>query len=699
MFTIWKTPPFLPLLPPNPHVPWVDQSRPENHVSFSNVLRSLPEQTPVRLAGNAFIPENKPSTLLPEPPILFAPRTETVMLSPDVKPAGSRRSVESMPGSTDTEDRGIVAREAEAVPAEVDAGSSGLEVRFLKPVSLYVPVGDGGTVWPTQVFRLRYYPQSIPAMDPADANTGSWVGMNAGGQGAPDLQQLLMQALTLDAAFARAFSSDGGVLSRTLLQGKTPEMPASQKTFSIPRNITFHQPDGFLRSLMMNAAEVRMQVSRWEGQKASQGPVFPVRGDVVWPDGDRLVLEGQAAENLFPVQGGRVPVNRIVSKEYASKNGMPRSWSREIGNPMEGGTSGAIDVFLFQANRAKGMQSVRGMTTTPEAARPAAGDSSGEMDGRARMSGDTDALFQPRGLAKEGRDIPEAPQRDNRFQPDYPAEWRRILRGAFRYGKEEQFPEQALPEVSLWGYAPGRSPKPVSLSPADKQEWEHRMEEKSGTHKPNVSPAALTQEDAGGTLKAGSNQTTTSDGGRITQALFFGEKSQIHPVAAISRQGMESAPRHWNLSWSLQDLTESFPSLFKDWMETIRYAARQDRQEVWIRLKPASLGVIRVQLRMEGDRLSGKVEASHPEALRVLQQNYALFLERLKEGQIEVQHFELNFNGDLNEETPLEHPWGKVSLRKGHGGTASDNLEVTPGKETGGKQPLWLGYNTIDLIA
>ncbi len=212
-------------------------------------------------------------------------------------------------------------------------------------------------------------------------------------------------------------------------------------------------------------------------------------------------------------------------------------------------------------------------------------------------------------------------------------------------------------------------------------------------------PASSIQKDAGMAFEAGSNKTTTSEGGRITQSLFFGEKPLNHPVYSTIRQGMDSAPKTWGHSLSMTDMTESFPSLLKNWIAQVRYSGQAHRQEIWIKLRPASLGLVRIRLKMEGERLTGKVEASHPEALRVLQHHYQQLMDRLRESQIEIQQFDLDLNRDLQEEPTMRQQDARQSL-SGDSHPANEADIQTPISENHRiKQPRWLGYNTIDYLA
>ncbi|NOX36597.1 MAG: hypothetical protein GXO78_03590 [Calditrichaeota bacterium] len=720
MFTTWKTILFLPS-PTKGQVPIPSPERPTQFspISFANLLLAAGRagQKQVSTSDIPFVvnlqPKDSFSPIAANPsgtvPHAAVMESETRSF-PAIQILFGNIDGNVPTGETGKEKLPQVPGELIALPeperqkplaAEMRERTDGVSpYRFIwpSPVRIHILRDAGGN--PPLVFSVqeaRYFPATLPAdfsVTEMPAEKGRVQAISAEGNPSHSAGQSLVKGENpLPPRVSVAMEPE---LSRSPIFSGNENLQQN----GLPGNTTTHLPRVNKEAISATTPQMHSEIAaKWvmptrEGAGASTAAVLQLN----WPGGERVEFVGKLeyVQPGIPFKDqwpGDLPVNKAPVTVANEVQYLPRS-DDPVGTnmpvilpnaaPEKASVKHPVDQLVDFPKRAAGHTEPMLRVGNESAAEPFS---------------DVQRVFPE--TSRPGRPIEDArPKADHRVLPlEARKGWQRVAE-AFRHFSEPV----VAPKTTLVSHSfktdvfQEYRPDPVVKNAAQSFSGLDNLTEEG---KPDVAtrPAPSTQKDAGAALEAGSNKTTTSEGGRITQSLFFGEKPLNHPVYSTMRQGMDSAPKSWGQPLSMQDMTESFPSFLKNWIEQVRYSGQTNRQEIWIRLKPASLGLVRIQLKMEGDRLTGKVETSHPDALRVLQQHYQQLMDRLRESQIDIQQFDLSLNRDLEEEPTLRQQGTHQSLTGNSHQTEDADAQTTISGDNRVKQPRWLGYNTIDYIA
>ncbi|MFZ0392048.1 MAG: flagellar hook-length control protein FliK [Calditrichia bacterium] len=86
--------------------------------------------------------------------------------------------------------------------------------------------------------------------------------------------------------------------------------------------------------------------------------------------------------------------------------------------------------------------------------------------------------------------------------------------------------------------------------------------------------------------------------------------------------------------------------MIRELTRQIQSAVIHQKREIILQLKPESLGLIRMRLKMEDNRLSGRVEVASGEVHSLLSRHTPELLQRLQENNIQVERFDLELSGE-----------------------------------------------------
>lgn len=171
----------------------------------------------------------------------------------------------------------------------------------------------------------------------------------------------------------------------------------------------------------------------------------------------------------------------------------------------------------------------------------------------------------------------------------------------------------------------------------------------------------------------------------ISPALTASGKKMSQTVlgknSATGRQGVPYQPMEFIHSLSAQLWT----------------AVQNNRREIFIRLQPENLGLVRVRLKMEKDRLSGKIAVNSPEVHQLLVKNAQQLTQRLQELNIHFDSLNLDlFNpGSGNrEQDGAQQATGNQSGR-----AFSERQEISEESEQKNYRRLMFNHSTFEYIA
>jgi len=142
----------------------------------------------------------------------------------------------------------------------------------------------------------------------------------------------------------------------------------------------------------------------------------------------------------------------------------------------------------------------------------------------------------------------------------------------------------------------------------------------------------------------------------------------------------------------LEDVME----MITRWTEQMRYRTTATQQEITIQLRPETLGAIRVWLSMKENKLHARIETQRPEAAAVIHQSSEQLISRLEEMNIHVQQFDVQTNSEFSAFHARQGSPEQFAGQTENGSQFEPENNTT---DNATRQPRWVGYNTIDLIA
>ncbi|RMF57555.1 MAG: flagellar hook-length control protein FliK, partial [Calditrichaeota bacterium] len=137
---------------------------------------------------------------------------------------------------------------------------------------------------------------------------------------------------------------------------------------------------------------------------------------------------------------------------------------------------------------------------------------------------------------------------------------------------------------------------------------------------------------------------THSDSGKNFQGMVTGMNGHGNPGSGIAASGkMVSGHPIFQLSLSNPaDLGAGVQRILRQYLQQTLNAQNNEVQQIFIRLHPQHLGLMRIHLKYEKDGLRGKIDVSNAETLTLLQGQLKQLTERLNLQGIEVQQFDIS---------------------------------------------------------
>ena len=185
----------------------------------------------------------------------------------------------------------------------------------------------------------------------------------------------------------------------------------------------------------------------------------------------------------------------------------------------------------------------------------------------------------------------------------------------------------------------------------------------------------------------------TVENGVVKSPLFSGAEGNAITKMNGGKPIVQNTPMNLPpMTARLEDVME----MITRWTEQMRYRSTATQQEITIQLRPETLGAIRVWLSMKENKLHARIETQRPEATAVIHQSSAQLISRLEEMNIQVQQFDVQTNSEFSAFHARQEGRERFAGQAGHS-TGFESENNATGNAT--RQPRWVGYNTIDLIA
>ena len=185
----------------------------------------------------------------------------------------------------------------------------------------------------------------------------------------------------------------------------------------------------------------------------------------------------------------------------------------------------------------------------------------------------------------------------------------------------------------------------------------------------------------------------TVESGVVKSPLFTGAEGNAITKMNGGKPIVQNTPMNVPpMTARLEDVME----MITRWTEQMRYRSTATQQEITIQLRPETLGAIRVWLSMKENKLHARIETQRPEATAVIHQSSAQLISRLEEMNIHVQQFDVQTNSEFSAFHARQEGRERFAGQAGHS-TGFESENNATGNAT--RQPRWVGYNTIDLIA
>ena len=132
--------------------------------------------------------------------------------------------------------------------------------------------------------------------------------------------------------------------------------------------------------------------------------------------------------------------------------------------------------------------------------------------------------------------------------------------------------------------------------------------------------------------------------------------------AAVQNQATQQAAQSGDIGKSAAGGEQSLPQpMFQQLEEGLEEAYLVRPKSVSVQLKPAELGEVRVQVKMEGDQLQAQVEAKSAKTAALIREHQAELEQRMREQGIEFERFEVREDGHDHREENRERRSGQDS--------------------------------------
>ena len=221
-------------------------------------------------------------------------------------------------------------------------------------------------------------------------------------------------------------------------------------------------------------------------------------------------------------------------------------------------------------------------------------------------------------------------------------------------------------------------------------------EDKSRT---TVQPEPVSKKESRTTGNGGKAETSAEEKPALSQTGSTFNREAVEVSPALTASGKKISPAVSGKSHSASGTAAAYqPAEFVQSLSAELWAAVQNnRREILIQLQPENLGLVRIRLKMEKDRLSGKIAVNSPEVHQLLVKNAQQLSQRLQD--LNIRFDSLNF--DLFDTNSGSRKQGGAQQAKGHlhAHALSDNQEMPQENEQNIYHRLMFDNSTFEYIA
>ena len=275
----------------------------------------------------------------------------------------------------------------------------------------------------------------------------------------------------------------------------------------------------------------------------------------------------------------------------------------------------------------------------------------------------------------EGEKTPATPSR----RPNHPANQTSASKSPLAEGFAQK---EGLPKYTRSHTISGGVHTEMSTTPTS-PEAPNRRTERSPYREPTAEPGKAAQEPISPVRKE--KETTPLPGSSVSPSHAPVHR-QAHRVAA-------KAP-HPTSGHGLTQPMETISRIAR----AFRLALNRHGQEILMELKPEALGLVKIQLKMQEEKLTGKVEVTSPEVHRLVAQHLPELTQRLQEMHIKVEQVEVQvMNQQAENQTHQQTGQNRGSHPLAHSRPVS--AEQTENSDQKMPDKLKFHYSTFEYVA